>query len=328
MYKIIILIIFFLNGFISIAQTQPKLLFKTNFEKDVVIGPHRDIYPSKKGGWQDIIGKDTTTGFSFGKLNNLGAYFTGIQNITYDDVTLETIKDHVQHEIKSVVGPKGNQIKSLKITIKKKGPPGAVAPGKGPAQAPFLFARDHRLPDMKTAYVSYWFKFDEGMPARLHPEISSGNWQALFEFKTGGYKNTGNGDFRIQTTVIKSKDGKLHWLAKADTNANAPTTEIPLKDFWIYRNYDVPVPVGKWFKFEAYWMRDADGTKGRYWNAIDGKVLFDVKNRTLGELGLPVGRLFVVNAYAGGDAPVIAELAGLEIWDNFPCGQFRSCYQK
>lgn len=328
MLQIFILIISLLIGFNSIAKTQPKLLFKTNFQSDVVIGPHRDLYASKMGGWQDIIGKDNSTGFSFGKVNNLGAYFTGIQNITTEPVTLETIKDHVQHEIKSVVGPNGSQIKSLTLTLKKKGPVGAVLPGAGHAQAPLLFARDYRLADMKTAYVSYWFRFDEGMPARLHPEISSGNWRVLFEFKTGGYKNTGNGDFRIQTTVLKNKENKLYWMTKADTNANAQTSEIPLKDYWVYRNYDMPVPIGKWFKFEAYWMRYADGTKGRYWNAIDGKVLFDIKNKTLGEFSLPVGRLFVINSYSGGEPPVISEIAGLEIWDNFPCGQFRSCYQK
>ena len=75
-------------------------------------------------------------------------------------------------------------------------------------------------------------------------------------------------------------------------------------------------------------MRDADGTKGRYWNAIDGKVLFDVNDVTLGEFKLPVNRLFVVNPYSGGNPPVDAEITGLEIWNTFPCGQFRSCYQK
>lgn len=88
MLQIFILIISLLIGFNSIAKTQPKLLFKTNFQSDVVIGPHRDLYASKMGGWQDIIGKDNSTGFSFGKVNNLGAYFTGIQNITTEPVTL------------------------------------------------------------------------------------------------------------------------------------------------------------------------------------------------------------------------------------------------
>ena len=308
--------------FVVDEPTKPKLLFKSDFAQAVMLDKPRNYYPNKKGAWQDLKGKDNQSGFTWSG-GALDSDFMGIQYITYDDMTPENYDDLIHTEVRQAPGPCGLTVPELFISVKKKAPVGT-----GVAQAPLLIRRDYRKPDVTDLYVTYWFKFRSDLASKLDANVSSGNWQALFEFKTGGYKNTGNGDFRIQTTVIKSKDGKLHWLAKADTNANAPTTEIPLKDFWIYRNYDVPVPVGKWFKFEAYWMRDADGTKGRYWNAIDGKVLFDVNDVTLGEFKLPVNRLFVVNPYSGGNPPVDAEITGLEIWNTFPCGQFRSCYQK
>lgn len=295
------------------AQQTAKLLFKTKFGPGVSLGPIRGF--STFGAWQDLVGKDQATGFEF-PAKNLQAYFTGLQFITSDPADPTTINKNVFSEIKSVPGPNGSPVNAFiyKLLIR---PLGSPPPGKGPAQVDFLIARNFKSGDLKTLYIKYYFKFQKNLAESLHPEISSGNWRALFEYKTGGYQGiNGQGDHRIQLTVLKNKEGKVYWMAKADSNANAT---FPNKDFWIYRNFDAVVPIDKWFKVEITLVRDA--VNGKFKADIDGKNIFDIKASTMGEFNLPLTRLFVANSYSGGEVPIESTITDLEIWDKNPWKQ-------
>lgn len=292
-------------------QNGAKLLFKTKFGPGVKLGPIRDYYTN--GAWQDLVGKDQATGFEF-PAKNLQSYFTGIQYITYDKADPTNIKNNIHTEIKQMPGPNGVMTTALIHNLLIRPKLGVPDPGKGHAQAPFLIARRSISGDLKTLYVKYYFKFQKNLAESLHPEVSSGNWRVLWEYKTGGYKKIdGHGDHRIQLTVLKNKDGKLYWMTKADNVANGPFSQ---KDYWVYRNFDAVVPIDKWFKVEISLVRDAIG--GKFKAEIDGKTIFDIKGSTMGEYNLPLTRLFISNSYSGGAVPFESTVTDLEIWDKKP----------
>ncbi len=301
------------------SSTAPKKLFASNFGSGVYLGDLYGYYTNGKGAWQDIKGIDSETGYSWPVTGIPNQNFSGIQWITHEVVTSSTIKDYISTEIREVTGPLGTPVKELFTSVNKK-----PAIGTGVAQAQFMVKRDHKYGDVNDMYITYWAKHPADLIDKLDPMVSSGNWHAQFEFKTGGYENTGNGDYRIQTTILKDKEGKLYWMSKGDNVANGPWPRV---DYWIERNYDVPVPLDKWFKFEVYWHRSA-GLDGRYWAAVDGQVLVDHKGPNMGDYSLPINRIFFAPAYSGGHPPVESHVTSLEIWNNFPCGDGVSCYGK
>lgn len=307
----------FLPKFNIVVNATASLLFKTNFGSGVTLSPLYSF--GTKGAWQDLKGTDSETGYSFPVTGIPNQNFSGIQWITYATTTPDTIGNELGTEIRQVVGPTGTLVNELFTTVKKKGPLGV-----GSAQTQFMVRRDHKYGDINDMYITYWAKHPADLITKLDPTVSSGNWQAQFEFKTGGYLNTGNGDYRIQTTILKNLDGKLYWMSKGDNGANGP---FPFTDYWIERNYDIPVPLDKWFKYEVYWHRSA-GADGRYWTAVDGQVLFDHKGPNMGDYNLPINRIFFAPAYSGGNTPVESHVTGLEIWNGFPCGTGVSCYKK
>lgn len=299
---------------IGLAQTQiptrpaqismPKLLFKTNF-KEVTLGPLFGF--TARGAYQSMIGE----GFPPKSLN---ANLMGAQLISHIDIDPSTISSIVKASIESVDGPNRSNAMAFKGLVLKKFI-GAKTEYPVTPQVPFLIRRDFKT-DLSELYIKYHARHRADLAEKLKETVSSGNWYQQFAFKTGGHKGTGGGDFRFSVVILENKEKKLYWMCKADSNANANTAEVPLKDFWVIRNETVPVPVGKWFKVEVYWKRSNEG-EGRYWAAIDGKPICDYKGpKTKGDFNLNVGRIFIMNAYSGGDAPVQSEVTNLEIWDK------------
>jgi len=298
-----------------------KLLFKTKFGTGVTLGSPYGFYPNGFGAWQDISGVDQETGYAW-PVTVLGSNFSGVQLITYDKVTPLTIGEHSTNEIKKEIGPKGDLVNILFQSVNIKGV-GSTPLDKGHAQAPLLIRRDHNLGDLKNLYISYWFKHQANLVSQLDASVSSGNWRVQFEFKTGGYENTGNGDYRIQTTILKTHDGQLYWMSKGDNGANGP---FPFTDYWRVDNHDIPVPINEWFFFEVYWQR-SNANDGRYWAAVNGKVVTDHWGPNMGDYNLPINRVFIVNTYSGGSPPVESRVTDIEIWSHFPCGNGQSCYK-
>jgi len=304
----------FLSNQESVVQAQ-SLIFKSNFGNGVTVSAPYGYYTSGTGAWQDLTGLDSETGYNWSN-KPLNADFFGMQLITYDLISSTTIDSYIHNEIQEVIGPKGTLSKILFQTVKKK--PVAL----GSSQDPLLLKRPWTVGDVKDLYISYWFKHKPDLAAQLDPLISSGNWHAQFEFKTGGYKDTYGGDYRIQTTIMKGTDNKLYWMSRADNNANAG---LPPDDYWRVDNHTVPVPVGSWFKFEVYWHRST-GSDGRYWAAVNGQVIADYFGKNIGSSNLPITRIFIDTTYSGGYPPIESRMTGLEIWSGFPCGVGKSCF--
>ena len=117
-------------------------------------------------------------------------------------------------------------------------------------------------------------------------------------------------------------DNQLYWVAQVYNVANG---RWPRVDYWAEENHVVPVPVDKWLKFEVFW-HCSSGSDGRFWAAVNGDVIVDHHGPNMGDYNLPITRIFVNDAYSGGYASIESHSTGLEIWDNFPCGEGVSCH--
>lgn len=114
------------------------------------------------------------------------------------------------------------------------------------------------------------------------------NWQALSEFKTGGFPpDSYGGDFRTILSVQRdSGTGALHWRWSCDTNAN--DSAIPLKTY-LDSGYVGPAPVpGRWFTLEL-----SKTPTAIEWS-VDGTSL-GVYSGTQG--AKPMNRLMLANNY-------------------------------
>lgn len=297
-----------------------KLLFKSNFGKGVNLSSPYGFYTvgDTGGAWQKVTGLDSETGYSWSNPI-LGSTLNAVQLITVNPVSSSTVDNYITAGINPTMGPSGTSANELFQTVKIK-----ADAGKGGSQAPLLIQRPWTIGDVQDLYVSYWFKFQPDLGTQLDSKISAGNWITQFEFKTGGYENKYGGDYRITTLVLEGSDEKLYWHVSADNQANGPFEKVI---YWSETNNTIPVPVGKWFKYENYWHRSA-GADGRWWSAVNGQVLFDHRGPNMGMYNLPITRIFFTNPYSGGHAPIDTRMTGLEMWDGFPCGDGMSCYKK
>ena len=310
------LLLFTVSGFFTPLAHAADLLFKSNFGAGISLGTPYGF--ATKGAYQDITGTDKETGYSW-PVSALGANFSGVQLITVDPITPSTIGDYISGEIRSVVGPKGEAVNELSQQVKITG-----GLGRAGSQAPLLIRRPWTIGDVNDLYITYWFRYQANLETQLDTTVSSANWRSQFTLKTGGYNNTGEGDYRMSVTVLKGLDGKLYWMTKGDNAGGVFPTRV---DYWQVENRAVSVPVDKWFKFEVYWHRSS-GTDGRFWAAVDGEVIADYRGPNMGDYNLPITRIFVSNPYSGGHVSVDNHITGLEIWNGFPCGEGESCYSR
>ena len=321
----------------SIVAPTAKLLFKSNFGPGVSLGAPYNF--STKGAYQDLIGTDSETGYAW-PVAALGANFSGVQLIAPGAITPATIGNYTRAELRTVSGPTGSPVSELFLNTVDNGGAG----NSTSAQTDFLIRRPWNSGDVTNLYTTFWVKFPANLATSLDPNVSSGNWKALTEFKTGGATHPvtglryGGGDYRIKVVILKNKAGELYWLTSADDGANwvkvdsagkeincPHVPECPLQSYWRVENHTVPVPVGTWAKAEVYWHRSS-GDDGRYWAAVNGQVVADYHGSTMGKFALPITRIFSTLAYSGGHPPNETHTTGLEFWDGFPCGDRKSCY--
>ncbi|UJP05137.1 MAG: polysaccharide lyase [Nitrosomonas sp.] len=291
-----------------------NLLFKSNYGAGVALSP---VYGfTTKYAWQDITGTDEETGYSW-PIKAFGAKYSGIHLWAYEPIDATNVDDNIKNVIRPVTGPDGQTVNELFQNVKIKG-----VIGEAKALSSLQVIRHWNIGDVKEAYISYWYRYEPSFPTKLINTVSGGNWRSQFGWKTGGYKNSYEGDYRFSINVIKGKDGQLFWRASGDNVANGPWAKTT---YWRKDNKAVPVPVDKWFKFEVYWKRSG-GNDGRFWAAIDGQEIVDRFGPNMGAFNLPVTRITINTPYSGGKAPVESHSTGLEIWNGFPCGIGASCF--
>lgn len=272
-----------------------QLLFSSGFEGSVRIAAPTDF--SGTSGWQDIIGTDSVTGYSWPpSIWGGGGRF---QLLVDAPVTEQTVGTYMTNQIRDVVGRDGGQTRALYNAIMQSGSSGTGGQGGGSTQNPYVLLPASESGDL---YIGYWIKFQQDLVLKMTPQT----WRVLFEWKT-------RGDYRVICQVV-TYGGTPWWQIIGDNNANGG---LPYQRFWEVQTKSVPVPIGEWFKFEAFWHRSA-GNDGRVWMAVNGHVIADHAGPNVGVNGAAINRIMLTNLYTGGAYPIYQWLDDVEIWNGFP----------
>ena len=273
-----------------------SLLFWTGFEGTTVPGTPLDCY--KNGCYQEITGKDSWTGFTWPPVvKSSKARYQMLSN-SGSMPSPSTIGEYMWNQVQTVTGPKGNSTKAMYSHIAKSGCCGTGEQGSGSTQLPYLIYPDSDVPEL---YISKWIKLQPD----LSEKMGSGNWRAIYETKTS------DTDHRLIVYVNTDASGKPYWMVRTDSWTPKHV------DYWRVYNYDVPVPVGQWFKFEAYFKRSA-GSDGRVWVAVNGKVITDKYGPTMGPNKSPINRIFMTQVYSGSAYPIYQWVDNVQVWSTFP----------
>jgi len=284
------------NSVTQVPATKPaSLLFWSGFESGVSVGAPRDCYSA--GCWQDLLGTDSTTGFSWPpKIGGGGGSYQVRSAIAS---TPTTITDYIVNDIQTTTGHTGAQTRVARTVIKKTGCSGTAAQDGAncSAQNPYMLQPAKEPGDL---YVSYWRKID---PTLLQKLINS--WHVVFEWKTSG-------DYRVIAQIV-TYSGSPQWEIRGDNFANGG---LPTQVFW-RSNPTARVPIGEWFKFEVFWHRSA-GSDGRVWMAVNGQTLIDRRGSNIGVRNNPIDRIFLMQLYSGASYPLTQWTDDMQIWSSFP----------
>ena len=276
-------------------SSSPKLLFKSGFEQGVHLGK---LYHDGGGTWfQDIKGSDHPD-------------FTWPLQLWETNATFQVLvsselnaSDYIHNEIVTTAGHKGIPSKVMHSTIYKA--------AEEWTQDPYILMDAKEQGDL---YVRYWLK----MPAHLLSVLGDGTqddgWCTFFEWKTAG-------DYRIAAYIYMDDQGTPYWYVHGDNVANSDE-EPPYHEYWKEENHTYPVPENQWFMVEFFWHRSR-GSDGRFWWAVDGHTIAD--HRGANKKEADIDRIMLFTVYAE-KYPLTQEVDDIEIWDGFPCGEGKSCY--
>lgn len=295
----------------------PQQLFGSGFEGTIEVLPPKDCWDT--GCWQDIVGLDTFTRFSWpASISGHNGKFLLLTNPV--PITPVTVSDYMLNRIDTVAGHNGDQTHALYQQISRNGN-GAAPMGTAAEQNALQLLP---LAEPRNLYISYWIKLQPDLVAKMNdlpagPGIDhGGTWRAFFALKTGGQTSWGDpaddGDYRIEVYVMTYGGGQPYWAILGDNNAGGSARRV---NYWHIENRSLPVPVGQWFKFEIFWHRSSVAD-GRVWTAVDGQVIADRSGANVGERKMPINRIMAPLLYSGSAMPIYQWVDDLEVWDGVP----------
>ena len=212
-------------------------------------------------------------------------------------VNSKNLNHYAENKIEETIGIDNKKTKALHQIIKKK--------EHEWTQVPYLIETNDK--EVKQLYIRYSLKY----PKNLSKLIGKEGWVVFSEFKTVG-------DYRLALYVYKDKHDNLYWYAHGD---NVVLDDIPYIEYWERENRDISVPVGEWIDVEIFWKR-SKGNDGRVWLSINGKKAIDYHGKT--KLKDPIRIIMPYTNYSS--RPIDQWIDNVEIWDNFPCGNDKSCH--
>jgi hypothetical protein len=275
-----------------------KLLFSSGFEGSTALSVPSDCYGT--GCWQNIVGTDNSTGFTW-PPRIWGGGRARFQLLADASVNAATVDQYMVNRIQTVTGHDGKPTRALYSEIKRSGCCGTNSQGGRPTQNPLTLQPIGETSDL---YIRYRLKYQPDLAQILVPP----NWRVVFEFKTAG-------DYRVIAQIVTWGIGApLSWHIIGDNEANGG---LRYQRFWESYNTMVPVPIGEWFNFEVFWHR-SDGSDGRVWMAVNGRVIVDRYGPNMGINKAPINRIMMPNLYSGSAYPIYQWLDDLQIWDGFP----------
>jgi hypothetical protein len=282
----------------STGGTKPtSLLFWSGFENGVSMGAPRNCYSA--GCWQDVLGTDAQSGFSWPPKIAGGSGQFQVRSGTTS--TTSTIGSYITNTIDTVTGRTGAQTRVLHSRMYKTGCTGTASQASTScwAQDPYLLQPTRDPTDL---YISFWRKIDPTLAQKL-----VNGWHVVFEWKT-------TGDYRIIAQIVNYGGVAPFWEMRADNVANGG---LAFKEFWRVNNQAIKVPLGEWFKFEVFWHR-SKGADGRVWMAVNGQKLVDKFGPNIGVNSNPIDRIFLMQLYSAASYPLSQWTDDIQIWSAFP----------
>jgi len=270
-----------------------NLLFKSSFEEGISLEPPFYDSPDSGTWWQNLKGADAS-GYSW-PINLWGG--KGIFQVLVDAKLPST--DYIENTLEIINDRNENPTQAIHLNIKKK--------AEGWTQDPYIIETDYEGGDI---YLRYNLKFESNLKTLL----SNDGWLTFFEWKTSG-------DYRIAAYVYNDDTNGLHWYVHGDSEANGG---LPYEEYWFKENLEIDVPQGEWFTVEIFWHRST-GNDGRFWWAIDGKIVADYKGPT--RIIEPINRIMLFTAYTSSNT-IHHWVDDIEIWDEFPCGDGQPCFDE
>ena len=266
-----------------------QLLFKSSFEEGVYLAPvDRKDSPI---WWQELKGSDNRT---FSWPINLKGKDASFQMITEN----ENISKYIKNSLVNMIGIDGKPTRVLEQNIKEK--------ENTWSQNPYvIYTRDK---EQKKIYLRYALKF----PSNLAEQLGSDGWLTFCEYKTAS-------DYRLAFYIYCDKNKKLYWYVHGD---NVVLDDRAYKEFWFQENF-TPIKAGEWMDIEIFWDRSKNDD-GKVWMAVNGKTIFDYTGKT--KLEEPIHMIMLFTNYS--NVPLKQWVDNIEIWDDFPCGQGKSCLKK
>lgn len=312
--------------------------FATNFQASHVLGAFAQA-GSAKNYFAYWSGVDNSTGYSdvdaetFLSATN-GPQLQTINDINTDAATLPTMQET---SVVDALGPFGTTEKILRFNYKVKSIP---LNGTAPTQAWYMFTRYNPIgggapAHLNEYYCSYYFKLDPILQTAMKDIGTDANniaWYSMSEMKTGGYLDAaGAGDYRYLIMVKTIVAGKFRFVVTGDNGADNVGT-VPgsgtYTAFWQQSTEDDIPRFGVWCKMEIYLRRPssyADLSTGITWMAVTPMdtgvrqvICNKIGGRQMGSSSLPATRMFLKGMYTQAPAPIVSDMARLEIHDHFP----------
>ncbi len=248
-----------------------------------------------------LLGDDDSTGFSFGNGMFKDAITTStfsadafVNAITSVPISPVALHDYMDVRVETKVGSSGATNKAFYSSLKKKDVDCC-------SQVPYtLYPEGNSGDKMYVTYKIY-------LQPDLNEKMGSNDWRTFFEWKTPG-------DYRLAFYIYRGQDGEPYWHVHGDNGGGSSTADA---EYWSFNNKDIPVPIGRWAKFEIFWDR-TKGDQSRSWAAIDGKQLYNYIGPMMGVDSSPVSFLLLFQNYGNQTLPSYQWIDDFEIWDDFP----------
>jgi hypothetical protein len=273
-------------------------LFSTGFEGTTALIAPGGFYGT--GGWQDLVGIDSLTGFAW-PPNFWGGGSTRFHMIANTFVDTTTIGNYMSNQIRTVTGHKGTPTKALYSEIIQK---------VGVTQDPLTIMPAGETGDL---YISYWIKLQPDIVQLMN--YPNPNQRVLFEWKTGTPGGSDDGDYRLIVELVTwGIDGPLSWYVAGDNVASSAGAGSGRRIYWEKYTVTTAQTLTDWMKFEVFWHRSS-GPDGRVWMAINGQVIVDMPGPN--KIRAPINRIMLSTLYSSTN-PISQWIDDVEIWDGFP----------
>jgi len=265
------------------------VLFASGFEPDTAVTD--DLL--------NIVGPDLSTGYSWEELPD----WVERTRFTYIISAGKDVLDFMNTEIIEMDGPLGHVTRVLHIENRADDPDNSST-----SRNEFsLFSKDPP-DDYREGRVRYWMLLQDNLD-RIIPLDSNAGWYMIMEWKEPnsgvtytdeecaamGCTAAGSNNYRINIGIDKDADSdRLYWVAHGEAPQPCRCRE------WTITNDEVAVPLGEWFRVEAYMRKDH--VDGRVYFAVNGEVVVDTIVRTEHEDNpLPLQFWSIFKLYHGND---------------------------